>query len=51
MFNCSCGGLMLVIEIETYPSSLSSSDKLEYERKCTVECQKCHTVLKGQKYD
>lgn len=51
MFKCSCGGVMLVKEIEPYPINLSSSEKLEYERKCTVECPDCQTILEGQKYD
>lgn len=51
MFMCSCGGVMLVKEIERYPKGLSSTEKLEYERKCSVECQDCKTELYDQKYD
>lgn len=51
MFKCDCGGVMLVKEIENYPVGLSASEKLEYERKCTVECIECSKTLSGQKYD
>jgi len=51
MFICSCGGVMLVKEIEDYPEKLSSAEKLEYERKCTVECQNCKAVKHQMKYD
>ncbi|MCB8815733.1 hypothetical protein [Desulfosporosinus shakirovi] len=51
MFLCSCGGVMLVYEIEKYPDGLSSADELEYERKCTVECPNCKMILSDQKYD
>ncbi|MCP3776578.1 hypothetical protein NLX71_25365 [Paenibacillus sp. MZ04-78.2] len=51
MFKCSCGGALLVKEVEPYPLNLSSLEKLEYERKCKVECPDCNNVLEGQKYD
>lgn len=51
MFKCLCGGVMLVKEVERYPEGLTSKEKLEYERKCTVECPDCKTVMHDQKYD
>lgn len=51
MFICTCGGVMLVQEIEQYPQGLSSKDKLEYNLKCTVKCEKCGQVRNDQKYD
>ncbi len=51
MFKCSCGGVMIVKEIEQYPDGLSGTEKLEYERTCTVECHECKKILTGQKYD
>ncbi len=42
---------MFVKEVERYPEGLTSIEKLNYERKCTVECSKCKTVKYDQKYD
>lgn len=51
MFMCSCGGVMLVKEIESYPKGLTSTEKLEYIRKCTVECPNCKATMHDQNYD
>ncbi|GIP38443.1 hypothetical protein J31TS4_17230 [Paenibacillus sp. J31TS4] len=50
MFKCTCGGIMIVKEIEPYPP-LTSQEKLSYDRKCTVECSTCKKIITGQKYD
>lgn len=51
MFTCSCGGVLLVEEIEKYPDNLDSKSKLDYERKCTGKCPDCGTVYDQLKYD
>jgi len=51
MFKCLCGGVMLVKEVEHYPEGLTFKEKLEYERKCIVECPDCKSVMHDQKYD
>lgn len=48
---CTCGGVLLVKVIDSYPAEIDPNDKLEYERTCTVECNDCKKVLSGQKYD
>lgn len=42
---------MLVKEVEPYPEGLYAIEKLNYERKCTVECPECKRVKYNQKYD
>jgi hypothetical protein len=42
---------MLVKNVECYPEGLTSTEKLEYERKCTVKCADCKTIMYDQKYD
>ncbi len=42
---------MLVKEVEAYPEGLTSTEKMDYERKCTVECPDCKKQLYDQKYD
>ena len=51
MFLCECGGVLLVKSVTDYPDGLSSREKLEQMRTCTVECADCKKVLKNQKYD
>jgi hypothetical protein len=51
MFTCSCGGVLLVKEVEQYPDNLSTKEKLEYQRTCIVECSVCSKVVVNQKYD
>lgn len=51
MFICECGGIMMVKNIEQYPDRLTQQEKLEYERKCIVECVTCKKVQENQKYD
>lgn len=51
MFMCVCGGVLLVKEISKYPSNLTSSEQLEHNRRCTVECADCGKVIENQPYD
>lgn len=51
MFLCTCGGVMFVKEIKPYPEGISAAEKLEYARKCTVECEDCKKVISDQEYD
>lgn len=51
MFLCDCGGVLLVKSVEEYPARVNSTEKLEYERKCTVECVDCRSVKENQRYD
>lgn len=51
MFTCSCGGVLLVNEIEKYPDALDSKGKIEYERKCSAKCADCGNVYDELKYD
>lgn len=51
MFYCSCGGLLVVKDIEKYSADLKPKDQLEFERKCEVECMDCGKIFKGLKYD
>lgn len=51
MFTCECGGIYIVVDVEEYSEDMSGFEKLEYERKCTVECSECGDIKKGQKYD
>lgn len=48
---CKCGGVLLVIAVEELPENLSSKQKLNYNRVCGVECQKCGKVYYSQPYD
>lgn len=51
MFICSCGGVLLVKSIEEYPENLPSIEKLNFKRKCTVQCGNCGKVIDKQEYD
>ncbi len=51
MFICECGGVLLVIGVETPPKHLSKQEKLIYKRVCDVECQKCGKIKYSQPYD
>lgn len=51
MFQCKCGGVFLVIEVEQYPDELNGLEKLEYQRKCTVKCDNCGDIQVSQPYD
>lgn len=48
---CDCGGILLVISIEEIPAELSDKEKLNYNRVCDVECQKCGRIYYSQPYD
>ncbi|MBO1005909.1 hypothetical protein IPU62_24895 [Pseudogracilibacillus auburnensis] len=48
---CECGGILLVIAIEELPGNLSPKQKINYNRVCDVECQKCGEVYYSQPYD
>lgn len=51
MFLCECGGVLLVKNVSKYPEGLSSDEKMEYMRKCTVECVDCKKIYEDKKYD
>ncbi len=51
MFLCTCGGVFIVKNIEEYSPVLSSSEKLDYKRLCTVECPECGKIEKNKEYD
>ncbi|MEC0145272.1 hypothetical protein [Paenibacillus alginolyticus] len=52
MFNCKeCGGILLVIEVETPPEELSKQEKLIYNRLCNVQCDNCKRIYYSQPYD
>lgn len=48
---CECGGILLVVAVEETPENLSPKQKLNYNRVCDVECQKCGKVYYSQPYD
>lgn len=48
---CSCGGMLIVKNIEEPPKNLSKQEKLVYNRVCDVECIQCGNVLYSQPYD
>lgn len=48
---CECGGILLVIAVEAFPENLSPKQRLNYNRVCDVECQKCGKVYYSQSYD
>ncbi|WP_242694959.1 hypothetical protein [Pseudogracilibacillus auburnensis] len=41
----------MVIAIEELPGNLSPKQKINYNRVCDVECQKCGEVYYSQPYD
>lgn len=51
MFKCECGGLLLPIAMEEFPSSIKGDEQLHYERVCDVACQDCGKVYYSQPYD
>jgi len=51
MFICTCGGILLVQEIEQIPKALGKYGELDYKRKCTVKCQECGEIKINQPYD
>lgn len=48
---CECGGILLVIAVEELPGNLTPKEKINYNRVCDVECQKCGEVFYSQPYD
>lgn len=48
---CSCGGILVVKNVEEIPENLSKKEKLLYNRLCDVECLVCGKVLYSQPYD
>lgn len=51
MFQCICGGVLIVKHVEEYPTGLSAKEKIDYIRTCTTECPDCNKVFDGQKFD
>lgn len=52
MFLCKdCGGMLLVIGVETPPDHLSKQEQLVYNRVCDVQCSDCKKVYYSQPYD
>jgi len=52
MFNCKdCGGVLLVISVETPPENISKQEKLIYNRICDVQCVDCNNIYYSQPYD
>lgn len=51
MLKCECGGILAPIAVEEYPSDLTSKERLNYQRVCDVECQKCGNIYYSQLYD
>ncbi|MDH6670120.1 hypothetical protein M2277_000764 [Paenibacillus sp. LBL] len=52
MFKCKeCGGILLVIGVETPPDHLSKQEKLIYDRVCDVQCADCKKMYYSQPYD
>jgi hypothetical protein len=51
MFFCKCGGVLLVKDIEHYPSGLKNEEKLSYDRTCNAKCAECGKEYENMKYD
>jgi hypothetical protein len=46
---CECGGILSVIRIEKYPTTVK--EKINYDRVCDVECLSCGKIYYSQPYD